>query len=276
MPFDWKAQDSKSITRHAGIDSALATVPIGPQRRLPAIPPPVWDAEVIDDVFPRERASQQNFAAEGWVTPHCEAPAPAPAPAPPAREKHAKFGILDAPSLLARDLAQADGVLGCTVLSLDADYFKSFNARYTERVVDRELLPELHRLIEAMSRGFGHAYAEGGDDMVVLLPNCNEALGITLAETMRSTVVGHAFPIAGGTVRLSLSIGVASTPLIERGALAERADLARDEAKRGGRNRVFVARPEGFLPACVRPIVSVGTPIDGTGTGVRPWRGAFR
>ena len=64
------------------------------------------------------------------------------------REKHQKFGILDAPNLLTKDLSQSAGLLGRVLIYLDVDNFKSVNTRLTERVVDRAILPELHRIVD--------------------------------------------------------------------------------------------------------------------------------
>ena len=294
MPFDWKPQDFKSVVKYvpsAADEPLTEMVSAISQKGFLSCPPPPWDPDGIYRVGVEDgRPQVQHFGTdEAW------APTRLNGPSLSGREKHQKFGILDAPNLLAKDLLDAVGVLGCTVLYLDADHFKALNSKFTERVVDRDLLPELHRLVDSVTRGHGYAYAEGGDEMVVLLRNCNESMGLAFAETLRAAVAGRTFVVGGTPVRMSVSIGVASTPQNDRATLADRANIAKAAAKRGGRNTVFIARNEGCFHASARlpeiiagpsaaplpvparlPSPSPSPSPSPTASGVRPWRGAFR
>ena len=48
--------------------------------------------------------------------------------------------------------------------------------------------PALHRAVVDATGDHGFAYAEGGDEMVVLLRNCGELLGLAFAESLRASI----------------------------------------------------------------------------------------
>ena len=81
-------------------------------------------------------------------------------------------------------------------------------------------------------------------------------------------IFARTFQVAAAPVKLTVSIGVAATPCFERGALPERANIAKAEAKRQGRNGVFLARPEGARRMRLR--------ADADSPSQQAWRGAFR
>lgn len=81
----------------------------------------------------------------------------------------------------------------------------------------------------------------------MILPEANAEQAMTVAEKLRRAVESHDFrtvdlPSSGQPpVRITISIGVASTPVAEdqdEVELFSRADRALYEAKRAGRNRV--------------------------------------
>src|SRR5256885_10808412 len=61
--------------------------------------------------------------------------------------------------------------INVAVAFTDIDDFKALNTRYTESVVDRDLLPKIMRTIEARVYSHGWAYRFGGDEYLLLLPN---------------------------------------------------------------------------------------------------------
>jgi diguanylate cyclase (GGDEF)-like protein len=155
------------------------------------------------------------------------------------------------------------------VLYLDVDHFKALNTRYTERVVDRDVLPALHRAVADASCEHGFAYAEGGDEMVVLLRNCGELMGLAFAESLRASIEALPLSVDRAPVRLTVSVGLASSPPCDLRELPERANQAKAEAKRVGRNAVCVARPDGVRRVHVR---ADAAPANKPAM----WRGAFR
>lgn len=159
------------------------------------------------------------------------------------RPKDQKFGILDAPNLLASDLTDASGLLGRSLIYFDIDGFKAVNSQYTERVVDKYLLPALQRLVVATTAGIGRAYAEGGDEMIVLLQNSNLTMGAAFADALRRLISEKVFLVNDEPVRLTASFGVAAAPQADTeatAALANTANEAKGYAKQNGKNCVAV------------------------------------
>lgn len=164
------------------------------------------------------------------------------------REKQQKFGILDAPSLFDLDLRDSDTLFGPSVLYIDLDHFKKFNNEFTERVVDRTLLPAAHRVLLEVTTGNGRVYAEGGDEFVVLLPNATEAMARAFSDALVARLRAHEFDIDGQNIRLTASCGVAASEHWPRDKIADAANRAKARAKADGRNRVVVLRPDGLVP----------------------------
>lgn len=157
------------------------------------------------------------------------------------RDKQQKFGILDGPHLLASDVEGAVGALGTCTIYLDLDDFKQLNTRFTERVVDRTILPELHRMIDSFGRGNGYSYAEGGDEVIILLTNATEAMGEAFAGAVLARIREAAFRVGEDIVRLTASAGLASSERFALNEIADAANQAKAEAKRRGKDRVVVA-----------------------------------
>lgn len=165
-----------------------------------------------------------------------QAPVPEPCSGPLQRAKHEKFAILDSPRLLREDLENSRGVFGVSVLYLDIDHFKALNTKHTERVIDKTVLPAFQPLVAAAVQRHGFAYAEGGDEVVMVLPNTSTALATTFAEELRRRIEDHPFAIESASTHITVSIGLASSTTGST-QLTERANLAKAEAKQRGRNR---------------------------------------
>jgi len=175
-----------------------------------------------------------------------KASASPPPAAPPQRLKHDKLQILDSPSLYAADFKQSVGHLGVSVIYFDLDNFKSINTRFSEPVIDRTLLTSLNQLVAALAAGRGIAYAEGGDEFIVLLPNTSlriaEAFVLDLLDVIRAAT----FDVDGTTVQVTASAGLAWSTNPEDAQLCrEVAARAKQDAKTTGRDRYVVgSQPE--------------------------------
>ncbi len=166
----------------------------------------------------------------------------------PPREKSDKFRILDTPSLLERDLKRGAGRLGCAVLFLDIDHFKQLNSLHLEREVDRRVLGPYQRLLSELVEGNGHVYAEGGDEVIIWLPNVTSRMALLFAETVREQTQHAEFEVEGGSVRLTVSVGVAVAPRGAKvGELPDWANAAKRRAKEEGRNRVVLYGGDTFI-----------------------------
>jgi diguanylate cyclase (GGDEF)-like protein len=80
----------------------------------------------------------------------------------------------------------------------------------------------------------------GGEEFLLLLPDCTEQQALACVERVRSAVAALEVPAEHGTIQITTSAGVA---LRQHGqepadALLSRADAALYAAKAGGRDRV--------------------------------------
>ncbi|MEC1178328.1 GGDEF domain-containing protein [Metasolibacillus meyeri] len=124
----------------------------------------------------------------------------------------------------------------------DIDRFKGINDTYGHDVGDY-ILKEIAKVISnVLPKGaiFGRY---GGDEFVVLVPNCNSAKAIQLAETLRVTVLQHPFQHISTACTLSLGIATTeATSTISLDRLYTNADKALYQSKENGRNQVHAIR----------------------------------
>jgi diguanylate cyclase (GGDEF)-like protein len=173
----------------------------------------------------------------------------------PEREYDEKFHILQAPSLFLRDLHyyRSKCVLRGTPVAaafLDIDGFKlRFNSRYGETKVDRNVLPRFMRSLEAHVAFHGHAYRQGGDEYLLLLPGLSTGLAVTFLDELRRKQAELDYPDVQERTTVSIGLCVADPdcPLTDR-ELREKANLAEAFAKRAGRNCIATYRGKQFEP----------------------------
>ena len=129
-----------------------------------------------------------------------------------------------------------------SVLMFDLDHFKSVNDTYGHDVGDRVLRNIAELGHESFRTGdiFGRV---GGEEFSVLLPE-TEAEGATaVAERFRFAVEKAEMDTGAGTVRVTVSLGVAcvspETSTLDKALIT--ADRALYKAKQNGRNRVEVS-----------------------------------
>jgi GGDEF domain-containing protein len=104
------------------------------------------------------------------------------------------------------------------------------------------LLVELNKLIAALADGRGVAYAEGGDEFIVLLPNTNAVLAEAFTKVLLDAIRTKVFSVDGVSVSITASAGIATSSDPDGGqACREAAALAKREAKEGGRDRYAMA-----------------------------------
>ena len=182
------------------------------------------------------------------------------------RRKSEKFGILDSPALRKTDLQSPRGPRGRAILYIDIDHFKVLNTKYKETLIDQTLLPAFQTLLSEIVEPHGRIYAEGGDEVVVLLNNCSAFLACAVAEDIRATVEGFDFFVGADKIRITISVGVAHSQDHDTGAdLQMKANEAKDQSKNRGRNRTSIARrdlveaiqlPRTFLEQPASPVIS--------------------
>jgi len=128
-----------------------------------------------------------------------------------------------------------------SVMMLDIDYFKSINDVYGHQFGDL-ILKQLARLIKKISRISDTIVRYGGEEFVFILPSTDRKtanqLGLRILDTIGMTAFGN----AKHTVKLKVSIAIASYPenQVHTGMdLVDLADQVLNKAKEFGGNRVY-------------------------------------
>ncbi|MEX0590611.1 MAG: GGDEF domain-containing protein [Xanthobacteraceae bacterium] len=128
------------------------------------------------------------------------------------------------------------------LLSLDIDQFKPLNDRFGHSGGD-EVLTNFVAVMRDNIRPGDLLFRIGGDEFCCLLPETNAAQAHQVAERVRSKLAAATMEVAGASVTVTASLGIASTETFGHAleVLIHHADMAVYAAKRQGRNRVVVA-----------------------------------
>ena len=120
-----------------------------------------------------------------------------------------------------------------SLVVLDVDHFKDVNDTLGHQAGD-SVLREVGRALTANTKASDLPARYGGDEFVVLLPDCSGPDSLSVAERLRAAVAAEMT-----TIKVSVSAGTASLPdnAEEGGRLVAASDAALYEAKAGGRNR---------------------------------------
>ena len=129
-----------------------------------------------------------------------------------------------------------------SVIMIDLDHFKRLNDQFGHAKGDA-VLRDSAALIVHQLRETDVACRYGGEELIVLLPDCGLEMAASKAEQIRMSI--ESLSQANGA-RVSASLGVASTPAASSKDLIALADAALYQAKQEGRNRVVRAsqRPQ--------------------------------
>lgn len=136
------------------------------------------------------------------------------------------------------------------LLLLDVDHFKPVNDTHGHLAGDA-VLREIGRRISRSTRPYDIAGRYGGEEFLVILPDCDSPSTQHSAERIRAAIGAHPFSVDDAQLSLTVSIGATVSftcpPLHEQESDAEllsRADVALYEAKSAGRNRTVLRLPE--------------------------------
>lgn len=162
------------------------------------------------------------------------------------------------------------------LIFMDIDHFKAVNDERSHAAGD-QVLRQMGRLLGEAVREGDTAARIGGEEFAILLPGADLALGVEVAERLRAQVVAKTFFADGAELKLTISCGVAASPVpvAQAANLAATADAALYQAKRAGRNQVVPAEargvPGGPRPAAPPAAASASPwvgPVAGGGRGV--------
>jgi diguanylate cyclase (GGDEF)-like protein len=151
-----------------------------------------------------------------------------------------RSSILEA---LSRELARAwreSSPLG--VVMVDLDHFKHINDNHGHLAGDA-MLREAARRMQNGVRQYDSVGRYGGEEFLILLPNCGEAESYAQAERLRKTLSHADLCIEDTSLRMTASFGVTAALPGESWTpegLLRKADEALYVAKKSGRNRVKI------------------------------------
>ena len=126
---------------------------------------------------------------------------------------------------------------GLSLGMFDIDLFKEINDTQGHAEGDRVLIG-VARILSSIIRATDAVFRFGGDEIAILIPETSGSQALAMADKIRQAVA-QAELVPG--VRVTISGGIAEfQPDEDPGSLLRRADAALYEAKRAGRNRVFL------------------------------------
>lgn len=139
-----------------------------------------------------------------------------------------------------------------SVFLFDIDNFKNYNDTNGHLAGDK-LLQELAGVVNECVRKDDVFGRFGGEEFLLILPHTSSGQALAAAEKIRALLASHPFAFAERQPLkvISISGGVAEYPLhgLDAAGLLHAADEALYEAKRGGRNRVLLAKAAAPAPA---------------------------
>lgn len=133
------------------------------------------------------------------------------------------------------------------VMMIDIDHFKAVNDSHGHEAGDR-VLSWVGARLKQTARTSDIVCRLGGEEFLLIAPGADEESARVAAERLRAAVEAAAPLTEIPSLRVTVSIGVASRMpgVADTAALIRLADHAVYQAKANGRNRVCLALPEGF------------------------------
>jgi diguanylate cyclase (GGDEF)-like protein len=145
--------------------------------------------------------------------------------------------LVDALAREATRCTRSNAML-CVVM-LDVDHFKAVNDRHGHSTGDA-VLRAVAKTAGPLVRGYDTFGRYGGEEFMVIAPECNVDQGVALAERLRVAISRQVVHSANGPVRVTVSLGVAAATCAGTSveSIVEAADRALYRAKAAGRNCV--------------------------------------
>lgn len=139
--------------------------------------------------------------------------------------------------VLEKEMARATRTASpLSLVMMDLDHFKKVNDQFGHAAGDR-VLQEFVTMIQKRIRQTDCLARWGGEEFVLLLPDCPLAAAVELADGMRRNVPMIPFALEKATVTASFGV-TENAPVDTVDIFVQRADALLYEAKTGGRNAV--------------------------------------
>lgn len=153
-------------------------------------------------------------------------------------------------AILDKELARSerDGK-GVSIIMVDIDHFKMVNDTYGHLAGDA-VLRIIAKRMYSQERTYDSIGRYGGEEFLLVLPDCDLESAIASAERLRSSIGRDSIDTSEGMIPITISLGVATSDSGGRRdgyALVKAADTALYQAKKKGRNRVEVAPDDGAV-----------------------------
>jgi diguanylate cyclase (GGDEF)-like protein len=152
--------------------------------------------------------------------------------------------------ILAQELSRAEREEKCVgVIMADIDFFKKINDSYghlTGDTVLRSAAVKMHSLM----RSYDFIGRYGGDEFLVILPECCGECAAAFAERLRLCMSSDSIDTPEGMMPVTISFGVTASGRKQKQdaeSLVKAADAALYRAKGKGRNRVEVATDDEMM-----------------------------
>jgi two-component system cell cycle response regulator len=146
--------------------------------------------------------------------------------------------------ILTQELYRAEREEKCVGLIMaDIDFFKKINDSYGHLagdVVLRSIAEKMH----SMMRSYDYIGRYGGEEFLVILPDCSSEYAAAFAERIRLNISSDSIDTSEGMIPVTISLGVAANSTKRKrdaDSFIKAADKALYRAKENGRNRVEVA-----------------------------------
>jgi two-component system, cell cycle response regulator len=130
-----------------------------------------------------------------------------------------------------------------SIIMTDIDRFKIINDTYGHIAGDA-VLRSTSRLLKSTMRPYDSVGRYGGDEFLIILPECSGESAVTFAERARVRISSDGIDTSEGKFPVTISSGVATSGNgtgWDAYSLIKAADRALYRAKKDGRNRVAVA-----------------------------------
>jgi len=145
--------------------------------------------------------------------------------------------------ILTHELARAEREgHSVSAIMADLDNFKQVNDTYGHMAGDMVLFTIAGKMHSQM-RTYDSIGRYGGEEFLIILPECGKKCAMTFADRLRSHVAGNDVDTPEGLISVTISLGIAvagNGRNLNADSLIRAADKALYEAKAKGRNRVEI------------------------------------